>query len=149
IKTIAAFLSIAPKTVETHIRNIMLKLECSSQECIISFIERSGNLAYVKQHYLGILTRGAFAQCLKEIAKLIHKEALPHVRLVAEENQVSVKSILEQLKRHLNAIGAKTEIQLNASQSLFVNNDSREQIKTLYLLSAQLLESLHASNLPK
>ena len=38
---IASFLSIAPRTVVTHIRNIMLKLECNSRENIIDFIQTS------------------------------------------------------------------------------------------------------------
>lgn len=40
VKAIASSLSIAPKTVEAHIHNIMLKLECNSRESIINFIEK-------------------------------------------------------------------------------------------------------------
>ena len=41
-KTIAPLLSISPRTVENHISNIMMKLECNSREAIIDFIEKSG-----------------------------------------------------------------------------------------------------------
>ncbi|MBY0293268.1 MAG: helix-turn-helix transcriptional regulator [Alphaproteobacteria bacterium] len=38
---IASFLSIAPRTIATHIRNIMLKLERNSRENILDFIEKT------------------------------------------------------------------------------------------------------------
>jgi len=47
-KTIAYFLSIASRTVETHIRNIMRKLECNSQESIRNFIEKSDKFLVLK-----------------------------------------------------------------------------------------------------
>ena len=39
-KNIAAFLSISPKTITTHTRNIMQKLHCASWEFIPAFIEK-------------------------------------------------------------------------------------------------------------
>ena len=39
IKSIAALLNLSPKTVETHLRNIKQKLNCSSKETVIDFIE--------------------------------------------------------------------------------------------------------------
>ncbi|AIK96440.1 response regulator transcription factor [Candidatus Odyssella acanthamoebae] len=50
IKTIAYFLTISPKTVETHIRNLMLKLNCNSREGIINFIEKTGKFSALRQH---------------------------------------------------------------------------------------------------
>lgn len=41
IKSIAALLNLSPKTVETHLRNIKQKLNCSSKETVIDFIENS------------------------------------------------------------------------------------------------------------
>ena len=51
IKKIASLLSIAPKTAETHVRNIMLKIQCNSRESIVDFIEQSGKLSLIKHHY--------------------------------------------------------------------------------------------------
>jgi len=51
IKKIASLLSIAPKTAETHVRNIMLKIQCNSRESIVDFIEQSGKLPLIKYHY--------------------------------------------------------------------------------------------------
>lgn len=51
VKKIALLLNIAPKTVETHIRNINSKTNCSSQHDIIKFIENSGKLEIIKEFY--------------------------------------------------------------------------------------------------
>lgn len=67
-KKIAAFLSISPKTVENHIRNIMLKLGCRTQENIIDFIERSNKFTAIKRHYSNLLLQSFFESELKKIA---------------------------------------------------------------------------------
>ena len=66
VKRIAVFLSIAPKTVETHMRNIMLKLECNSREEVIDFIEKSEKFLLLKNYYISLLTYAAFEQRLRE-----------------------------------------------------------------------------------
>ena len=65
-KKIAAFLSVSPKTIEAHIRNIMLKLDCNSRECIIDFIEKSGKFAAIKNHYATLLVKKNFELELKK-----------------------------------------------------------------------------------
>jgi tetratricopeptide (TPR) repeat protein/DNA-binding CsgD family transcriptional regulator len=69
---IASFLSISPKTAINHIRNIMLKLECNSQERIIDFIERSRKISLLRKHYAHLIINSAFEKSLKEISKLNH-----------------------------------------------------------------------------
>ncbi len=67
---IATFLSISPKTVVNHIRNIMLKAECNSREGIIDFIEKSNKVSILRQHYSHLLVQSAFEKSLKEVSKL-------------------------------------------------------------------------------
>src|SRR5689334_20925938 len=55
IKKIALRLNIAPRTVETHIRNICLKINCNSQDDIINFIENSGKLENIREFYDNII----------------------------------------------------------------------------------------------
>ncbi len=70
---IASLLSIAPRTVITHVRNIMLKLECNSRERIIDFIEKAGKTCFLRKHYACLLIRAAFEKRLKEISSIIGK----------------------------------------------------------------------------
>jgi len=70
---IASILSIAPRTVTTHFRNIMLRLNCNSQESIISFIEKSHRLHILREYYASLVTKKAFEVSLKEMSKLKHE----------------------------------------------------------------------------
>ncbi len=73
-KHIAAFLFISPKTVENHIRNIMLKTGCRSQAAIIDFLEKSDRFLSIKDHYSCLLIQYAFASELKKISKRLPKK---------------------------------------------------------------------------
>lgn len=67
---IAALLSIAPRTVVTHTRNIMLKISCNSQDAIIDFMERSEKLHLIRKYYFSLLAHATFEKNLKDISKL-------------------------------------------------------------------------------
>lgn len=43
---IAYFLSVDPRTIETHVRNITLKIECNTREGIIDFLEHSDKVPF-------------------------------------------------------------------------------------------------------
>ena len=79
-KKIAPLLSISPKTVEAHTRNIMLKTGCRSQSDLIGFIETSDKFLVIRTHYLSLLIQEAFEKSLKEIALL--KKHIPLACLV-------------------------------------------------------------------
>jgi DNA-binding NarL/FixJ family response regulator len=57
VKKIASLLLMSPKTVEVHIRNVMLKIDCNSREKIIDFIESSENHLAIRKCYYFILER--------------------------------------------------------------------------------------------
>ena len=75
-KKVAVFLSISPKTVENHIRNIMLKIACNTQGGVIDFVEKSDKFPLVKKHYSSLLMQYDFATELKKVAKSIDKKDL-------------------------------------------------------------------------
>jgi len=106
---IASMLSIAPRTVTTHFHNIMLKLDCNSQENIITFIERSDKLALLRVYYSRLVTELAFKKTLKEILKL-KKEEIPSQLVVCWQDQNLKKALTDHLKNHLNLAGINAEI---------------------------------------
>lgn len=55
MKKVGLLLNISPKTVETHIRNINLKINCNSQDGIIKFIEKSGKIEIIREFYNNII----------------------------------------------------------------------------------------------
>ena len=92
--TIPSFLSIAPRTVETHIRNIMQKIRCNSREGIIDFIEKSDKHELIKQYYSMLITSRSFERCLKRIAELRVKK--PPIHLIINCDSVLYQSSLVQ-----------------------------------------------------
>ncbi|AIL13562.1 hypothetical protein IM40_08825 [Candidatus Paracaedimonas acanthamoebae] len=75
-KKTASLLSISPRTVENHVRNIMVKVECNSREAIIDFIEKSKEVYVLKKYYSNLRIESAFKECLREISLLMEKKAL-------------------------------------------------------------------------
>lgn len=73
-KKIASLLSISPKTVANHIRNVMLKLGCNSQENLIDFIEKSGKYNVIKKYYLCLLVQEKFKLELEKISSISYKQ---------------------------------------------------------------------------
>lgn len=70
-KKIASLLSIkSPKTVEAHIYNIRLKINCNSQEGIIDFIEASDKFSFIRKYYALLRKNALFEKSLEDIAKL-------------------------------------------------------------------------------
>lgn len=103
-KKIAALLSISPKTVENHTRNIMIKLQCNSRESIIDFIEKSGKFSFFKDYYTTLMITMAFEKSLKAI-DLLKQEQSPVCFLVYWPDQDLTNSFVHQLEAHLKLAG--------------------------------------------
>ncbi|NRB11381.1 MAG: helix-turn-helix transcriptional regulator [Rickettsiaceae bacterium] len=73
-KKVAAILSVSPKTVNAHVRNIMIKLSCNSKEDIIDFIENSGKILLIRRYYSNLLILNSFLLKLKKIAQVINRK---------------------------------------------------------------------------
>lgn len=69
MKAIAALLHISPKTVESHIRNIMLKLQCTSKEQILKFIEQSEFHQQLIEHYRNLYAQNYLDNILQQISR--------------------------------------------------------------------------------
>lgn len=106
-KKIAFLLRIAPKTVENHLRNIMLKINCSSKEKIIDFIEKSGKFNYIKYYYSSLIIKLAFESELKQLLQMQKQQPIGctiiHHNLVDEQLK-----LLQQLLEHLKIINVET-----------------------------------------
>ena len=55
IKKTALLLKISPKTVETYLRNLMLKLQCHSRDRLIDIITEEDTLGIIQKHYAQII----------------------------------------------------------------------------------------------
>ena len=99
-KKTALLLSISPKTVENHIRNLMLKTNCGTQGCLIDFVEKSEHFSLLKKHYSYLLIESFFKEQLKKISA--HIKTTPNCLLIYNKNQKS--KIPDFLKKHLQLL---------------------------------------------
>lgn len=70
-KKIANILSISPRTVESHVANIKLKISINSRDQILDFLEKSDKIIYLKKIYSALLIEYLFLQSLANIKSLV------------------------------------------------------------------------------
>ena len=135
-KTIASCLSISPKTIEAHMRNITMKVECNSRDGIIDFIEKSDKLSLIKEHYSSLLAQAAFEKLLIRVSKLLGSE-IPTCVIIFWEEDESHTSLIRYLDNHLRLTGIKTLVEARKEHSFVANFDKdRETWKTKFVLYA-------------
>ncbi|MCC8399083.1 MAG: tetratricopeptide repeat protein [Rickettsia endosymbiont of Platyusa sonomae] len=104
-KTIASLLTIAPKTVDAHIHNIMGKITCSSREDIINFIEKSDKYLFLRRIYQDLLLKSDFRKTLIAISTLLRNKMLPQVIIYQYELSESEIIFTYNLEEHFKLIG--------------------------------------------
>lgn len=72
-KKIASLLDISPRTVSSHVHNIMLKIGQNSKDGIIDFIQKSGTMPHFNNHYQHILIQDILKKYLAQIKQEILK----------------------------------------------------------------------------
>ena len=127
---IASFLSVALRTVMTHTRNIMRKIDCNSKESIIDFFERSDAIAFLREYYVSLVTEVAFKKSLKEISKLTHEKG-PDRLLIYWHDPTLKLALLHHLPLHLSQIGMHVEVRDH------VLNHKSENSHTILLIEKQ------------
>lgn len=146
-KKIAAFLSISPKTVENHTRNIMHKFACNSKEHIVDLIEKSGKLLSFKQYYLHWLIHSEFKEILERLA-LLKEELICTIVYWPLENDCYF--LLPHLKAHLKLAGVKVnnEPRQNQQPLSALLSESTKGTYKLYLLPKYISEEIsrHSNN---
>lgn len=147
-KGIAHFLSIAPKTAEVHIYNVMKKLDCNSRDNVITFIQNSDKFLIVKQYYLSLLTYLAFEESLKKIAQLIGDK---HPTCFIVSNQEQGQSfLLQQLKSNLDLIGLKTIVEVRKKNEPIFNLIQKNKTEgCIIFFMPKLLDEEEHNNISK
>lgn len=117
-KFIAHLLDISPKTVEAHIRNIKIKMNCSSKEQIVSFIEKSNKHQLISQHYRDLIVNTEFEKSLQKIsAEITNKNLkLQIICLIKNDNQEDIKCC--KLIKHLSMAGIKANLEYKTLNNL-------------------------------
>lgn len=108
-KSIAALLSVSPRTVETHVRNIMLKYDSNSRDEIIVVVEKAGQLDQFKNIYWHLLQYSSFRLTLQKIANLHKHQSRPKFVIYAAKQQAEYE-MLGQLVTYLKLTGVNVSV---------------------------------------
>ena len=103
-KKIAEMLDISPRTVETHISNIKMKLSGRSRDQIIDFLESSGKTKYLSDWYSHLLTQASYINTLKAIRKLSDNQSHKCCFIIQTQNNEFL-GLVKQIKDDLNFAG--------------------------------------------
>jgi DNA-binding CsgD family transcriptional regulator/ABC-type dipeptide/oligopeptide/nickel transport system ATPase subunit len=107
---IASILAVSSHTVVTHVRNIMSKLNCSSRENIIDFVERSKKSSLFKKYYACLVLLRDFEKSLTAISRLKEKKNSACL-LICGNYQKYPKAFFQHLENHLKQAGLEVVIQ--------------------------------------
>ena len=141
--SISSFLSIGPRAVETHSRNIRQKAGgLSGRESIIDFIEKSGKLLLIKnEYYLSLRIRVFFEELLKKVSKGKDME-VPVCFLVCEREGKYNPSLIPSLKDHLRRVGFEIKRDIKEGFQFFTQSDgelsSQNRGQILYIAPKNL-----------
>jgi len=139
-KKIGSILDISHRTVGAHVRNIMAKLGNSTRDYVIDFIEKSGNLNYLKEYYLCLIIEGTYKKQLDNI-RLINRNGTKVSILKSNKLDAKEASVIEQIKEHLNRAN------INYVESDKINNDENLIHLNYDLSSVPEIESIKIINL--
>lgn len=132
-KKIAQFLSIAPRTVGTHVHNIINKLGGISKDSIIDFVEKSGKLQHVREYYFHLVIQSFFEKQLEKIAVLINRAGIICSIVVPKQLTDEEVWLLQKIERHLKLVNF-TLIKV------FLDSDKPEPNQyTIYLINDPLI----------
>jgi tetratricopeptide (TPR) repeat protein/DNA-binding CsgD family transcriptional regulator len=134
-KKIAQLLSIAPKTIESHIRNISKRLNCNSREGIISFIEGSDKYLEIKNYYAQILILKAFeSEFVQVCGSILNRTDLP--TLVYEDKNSDASAIIFLLKKHIELVGLR-------DVSIILESSLSDSSKSNIILTGQIKDNYY------
>ena len=148
-RMIPSFLSIAGKTVASHISRIRLKTGCTSQESIIDFVESSDQALILKnQYYLSLYRQISFEKQLSKIPKRGSAQSL-RCFIVYEKEQKDRCSFLHYLEDHLRLAGFRTEVKIKEGQRSVVDFINELEVQQNDHILYVIPQSSHALNATK
>ena len=136
---IAWLLSISTRTVETHMANIMRKMDINSRERIIDFVEKSGQTSWIKKHYQNLLNEIAFKKKLKEISKLVHGQTIV-CSLVFEPEEDRNEYFVSALKDYLTLCGVQVVLTESGREPVNLSRHYTTIDHALYVISKTSIE---------
>lgn len=134
-KFISQILSISPKTVEAHIRNIKLKIECSSKEQLLDFFEKSNKKPFISSRYNFIVVEHEFSDLVKKMSMSCREFIDEKILIVCVFSEFECKrscKIIENLHSFTNNIDV-IHFPLNNIDIDLLQTKSKDFFKTIVI----------------
>ena len=136
-KKIANILSISHRTVGTHQHNIMMKMEVSSRDLIINFIEKSGKSKLIDEYYFNLTTLMRFEAKLKLIGETYKSKP---INIIINDNmELAKKLCIKSFKKHLQLANVivcnkdNSDAKLNIHCILKSDNFKESELESIFL----------------
>lgn len=133
-KKIASLCDISPRTVSSHVYNIMNKIGCNSKDQIIEFAEFSGKFLVFREYYLHLIVRSYFHKLLGKIGK-VNKEGANFYITRSDEAKYSKLFLAMKKDLEIANINLQGASEKDSKNSPMVNiseaNDSNYYSQTL------------------
>lgn len=144
-KKIAQILNISPRTVGSHVHNIMCKVGCNSKDQIIDLIEKSGKARKLQQYYQAIIIDTHFRSALVAISK--HLQLPEKSRIFIDDIHMKNKLFVKILDSHLHIAGLQLSSDRNDVGNLFnsklseFNVSNRSYFQLIFKIITKLNDS--------
>lgn len=128
-KKIASILDISPRTVEGHIKNILKKIDNSSQEYIKDFVEYSSEVAEVKKYYINLQIKHLFTLQISKLSPKVKKEQVNC--LINHQSNKNLEYISKILNRcQIEVLQQSNENSNDTYRIIELNNKNLQQLKS-------------------
>lgn len=149
-KATSSFLGLSPKTVDVHVRNILLKINKNSREGLIDFFENSESQPYLKIYQEACLLENKLKEALKTISKDIPHYFSKEI-IIAGPSEFKTLPFVKEIFTSLTSCGISPTYLLE--DNFCFENPKDEEKKSvfpdLFIISASFLKNFLDKNAEK
>lgn len=128
----ASILSLSPRTVFVHSRNIMAKIGCNYRDGILDFIEKLEKLPILREYYVSLTLDAAFKEVLKNISKLQRCENMTEVYLYGQDKRLK-DILIERLVDDLTYAGIRAIVWEQLKDGCFKTIKNPNQLSFIFV----------------
>ena len=108
-KAIASILSISPRGVESHTRNIRQKIGCVGRDGIIEFVEKNHKVEDFRRLYRALLEKSKFIEILKRVNATFPTKNI-NCKIFFDKEIKDDSAFAKQLKEQLKVVGIEASL---------------------------------------
>ena len=143
-KKISTFLNVSPRTVDSHLRNIIAKIDKHSREELIDFIEHSPECPFIKAYYLTLRIYIFFKQLLNKVA---HKPSRACTVIYWKDATEQDSALVHQIIVDLEYAGIHPNLTVKREEATFEDICKVSSSNSIHILSGKALTEIKKNSL--